>query len=46
MSALLATGRSLLPDHSVSVVPMIQCRSHGMMNSTLNGVFSMIPALE
>ncbi len=34
MSLRLAAGWSLDSDQSVSVVPMIQCRPHGMTNST------------
>jgi hypothetical protein len=46
MSARLAAGSDLLPTQSVSVVPMIQCRPQGMMNSTLSGVRAMIPVEE
>ena len=46
MSARLAAGWALSRDQSVSVVPMIQCRPHGMMNSTLFGVRMMIPVLD
>ena len=34
MSAAVAAGCALSSDQSVSVVPMIQCRPHGMTNST------------
>ena len=34
MSLRLAAGWALSRDQSVSVVPMIQCRPHGMTNST------------
>ena len=46
MSARLAAGWALSSDQSVSVVPMIQCRPHGMTNSTLTGVRRMIPVAE
>src|SRR5580704_11093986 len=46
MSVRLAAGWALDSDHSVSVVPMIQCRPHGMTNSTLTGVRRMMPVLE
>ncbi len=46
MSARLAAGSVLLPDQSVSVVPMIQCRPQGMMNSTLSAARAMIPVEE
>ena len=45
MSDRLAAGWALPSDHSVSVVPMIQCRPHGITNSTLSGVRTMIPVL-
>ena len=46
MSARLAAGSVLLPAQSVSVVPMIQYRPQGMMNSTLSAVRAMIPVEE
>ncbi len=46
MSLRLAAGCALDSDQSVSVVPMIQCRPHGMTNSTLTAVRRMIPVLE
>ncbi len=46
MSAWVATGWALLSDQSVSVVPMIQCRPHGMTKSTLFSVRRMRPVLR
>ena len=46
MSARLAAGWALSRVHSVSVVPTIQCRPHGMMNSTLDGVRMMMPVRD
>ena len=46
MSADDAAGWALSSCQSVSVVPMIQCRPHGMMNSTLFSVRRIIPVLD
>ena len=46
MSARLAAGWALSSFQSVSVVPMIQCRPHGMTNSTLFSVRRMSPCAE
>ena len=46
MSALLAAGWALSRSHGVSVVPMIQCRPHGITNSTDVSVRAMKPASE
>ena len=43
MSARLAAGWALSRSQSVSVVPMIQCRPHGMTNSTLFSVRRISP---
>ena len=43
MSAADAAGWALSSDQSVSVVPMIQCRPHGMTNSTDFSVRRMRP---
>ncbi len=44
MSLRLAAGWSLLSDQSVSVVPIIQCRPHGITNSTDFSVRRIRPA--
>ncbi len=46
MSVLLAAGCTLSSSQSVSVVPMIQCRPHGMTNSTLFSVRRIRPGVE
>ena len=46
MSVRLAAGCALSRSHGVSVVPMIQCRPHGMTNSTDVSVRTMKPASE
>ncbi len=46
MSRLDAAGWALSRFHSVSVVPMIQCRPQGITNSTDVGVRRMIPVVE
>ncbi len=46
MSALLAAGCALSRSQAVSVVPMIQCRPHGMTNSTDFSVLVMKPASD
>ena len=46
MSVRLAAGCALSRSHGVSVVPMIQCRPHGMTNSTDFSVRTMKPASE
>ncbi len=46
MSALLAAGCALSRFHGVSVVPMIQCRPHGITNSTDVAVLVMKPHSE
>ncbi len=46
MSARLAAGCALSRSHGVSVVPMIQCRPHGITNSTDFSVRTMKPASE
>ena len=46
MSAALAAGCARSSDQSVSVVPMIQCRPHGMTNSTDFSVRRMSPESE
>ncbi len=46
MSVRLAAGCARSRDQSVSVVPMIQCRPHGITNKTLNGVRKMIPVAD
>ncbi len=43
MSVRLAAGCALSRSHAVSVVPMIQCRPHGMTNSTLFSVRRISP---
>ncbi len=43
MSCELAAGWALSSRQSVSVVPMIQCRPHGMTNSTDFSVRRMMP---
>ena len=45
MSLRLAAGWARSRAQSVSVVPMIQCVSHGMMNSTLFSVRLMMPVV-
>ena len=46
MSARLAAGCALSRSHGVSVVPMIQCRPHGITKSTEVSVRTMKPASE
>ena len=46
MSALEAAGWALSRSQAVSVVPMIQCRPHGITNSTDFSVRRMIPVEE
>ena len=46
MSLAVAAGCALSCDQGVSVVPTIQCRPHGMTNSTLFSVRRMIPVLD
>ena len=46
MSVELAAGCAFASVQSVSVVPMIQCRPHGMTNSTLFSVRKMRPVLD
>ncbi len=46
MSVALAAGWALSSAQSVSVVPMIQCRPHGMTSSTLVSVRRMIPVVD
>ncbi len=46
MSAALAAGWARSSAQSVSVVPMIQCRPHGMMNSTDFSVRRISPESE
>ena len=46
MSDAVAAGCALSRSQSVSVVPMIQCRPHGMTNSTLFSVRRMSAASE
>ncbi len=46
MSARLAAGWALSRFQSVSVVPMIQCRPHGITNSTDFSVLVMKPVSE
>jgi hypothetical protein len=46
MSRELAAGWALSSDQSVSVVPMIQWRPHGITNSTLFSVRRMIPVSD
>ena len=46
MSLRLAAGWALSSSQSVSVVPMIQCRPHGMTNSTLCSVRRIRPAVD
>ena len=46
MSAFEAAGCALSRSHGVSVVPISQCRPHGMTNSTDFSVFVMKPASE
>ena len=46
MSARWPPGASLASAQSVSVVPTIQCRPHGMTNSTLFSVRGMMPVVD
>ncbi len=46
MSALDAAGCALSRSQSVSVVPTIQCRPHGMTKSTLFSVRRISPVVE
>ena len=46
MSALVAAGWALSRFQSVSVVPMIQCRPHGITNSTDFSVRRISPVLD
>ncbi len=46
MSALEAAGCALSRSQSVSVVPTIQCRPHGMTNRTLFSVRRISPVVE
>ena len=46
MSLLVAAGCALSRCQSVSVVPISQCRPHGMMNSTDFSVRRIIPVLD
>ncbi len=46
MSARLAAGCALSRSQAVSVVPMIQCRPHGITNRTEVSVRAMKPASE
>lgn len=46
MSALEAAGCALSRSHSVSVVPTIQWRPHGITNKTLFSVRRMSPVVE
>ena len=46
MSAAVAAGWALSSDQSVSVVPTIQCRPHGMMNSTDFSVRRIMPVVD
>ena len=46
MSFDVAAGWARSSFQSVSVVPMIQCRPHGMTNSTLFSVRRMMPVLD
>ncbi len=46
MSTEVAAGWALSRFQSVSVVPMIQCRPHGMTNRTDVAVRRMIPDVE